>query len=119
MTRLILRIAVNAVALWAAAELVDGVTLSQQFWQVILVALIFGVVNAVIKPIATLFSLPFIVLTLGLFTLVVNTLMLMLTDALTSGLTVAGFGSAFWGALVISLVSWLLNMFVSDKKGKS
>jgi len=85
---------------------------------ILIVALIFGVINALVKPIVKLLSLPVLILTLGLFTLVINALLLWLTASLSSNLTVSGFWPAFWGAIIISLVSSLLSMFVSDKDDK-
>lgn len=114
MINLLIRLAVNAVALWIAAWVVGGIDLSSGFWSILLVAIIFGVVNALIKPLATLLSIPAIILTLGLFTLVVNAAMLGLTAALTDSLDIDGFWSALLGAIVISLVSWALSMFLPD-----
>lgn len=112
MEKLVIRLFINAVALWGAATVVSGVTLSRDFWAVLMVALIFGVVNALIKPLVTLLTLPLVILTLGLLTLVINAGMLILTAYLTRHLSVAGFGAAFLGALVISLVSFLLSVFL-------
>lgn len=117
MQNLIIRIFVNAVALWVAARLVGGIDLVGEFWPVILVAAVFGLVNALIKPLALLLSLPFLILTLGLFTIVVNALMLMLTAALLDALTVDGFWPAVLGALLISLVSFLFSMVLPEKEG--
>jgi putative membrane protein len=111
---LIIRIAVSALALWVAAEIIDGITLEEGFAKILLVAVIFGVVNAVVKPIAQLLTLPAIILTVGLFTLVINAAMLLLTDWLTTALTVDDFGSALLGAIVISIVSWALSTFLPD-----
>ncbi len=113
--RLILRVLVNAVALWVAAALFSGITLSSRFVTILIVAAIFGLVNAFLKPIATLLTVPLTILTLGLFTLVVNAVMLQITDALTSGLEVTGFWTSVGGGLVISIVSWALSTFVPDE----
>lgn len=112
--QLLIRLIVNAVALYAAATFVDGISLTGDIAGIAIVALIFGVINAFVKPIVKVFSFPFIVVTLGLFTLVINALLLMLTSALVSGLQVSGFGAAFVGAIIISIVSWLLSTFVDD-----
>ncbi len=111
---LVIRLLINAVALYAAAYVVNGINLTGSWIQIAIVALIFGVVNAIIKPITKLISLPFILITLGLFTLVVNALMLWLTSGLSGALSVDGFGPAFWGAIVVSIVSWLLSSFLKD-----
>lgn len=115
--RIILRIVINAIALWVAASLIDDITLSDDLPSVIVVAVVFGLVNAFIRPIARLISFPFLVLTLGLFTLVVNAIMLQITDALTSGIDVDGIWAAILGAFVISVVSWALSIFLPDDDG--
>ena len=112
--RLIIRILINAAALWVAAQIVDGIDLSGNIWGILLVALIFGVINAIIKPIVKLFSLPMLILTLGLFALVINAAMLAITAALTDNLSVDGFIPALLGALVISVVSAVLNWLIPD-----
>ena len=111
---LAIRLLINAVAIYAAAYFVNGVNLDGTWGQIAFVAIIFGVANSIIKPIVKLFSLPFILITLGLFTLVVNAFMLWLTSNISNALYVDGFGPAFWGAIVVSLVSWLLSSFLGD-----
>ena len=115
MQNLIIRLFVNAVALWVAARLVDGIDLSGEFAPVLLVAAVFGLVNTLLKPLIMLLSLPFVILTLGLFTLVVNALMLMLTAALVASLSVTDFLAALWGSLLISLVSLLFSVILPDR----
>ncbi|MFD0260213.1 phage holin family protein [Kitasatospora indigofera] len=115
---------INAAAIWVAAWIVTGITLSgqagwgQQTFTVIAVALIFGVVNWLIKPVVKLFSLPLFVLTLGLITFVINALMLLLTswasDKLNLDFHVDGFWAALFGALIISLVSWGLSLALDN-----
>jgi putative membrane protein len=107
---------VNAVALWVAAQLISGIHLSGDFWTVILVAAVFGLLNALIKPVAMILSLPLLVITLGLFTIIVNAGMLMLTGALVSALEVAGFGPAILGSLIISVVSLLFSIILPEDK---
>ena len=111
---LILKLLINAAALWAAGELIGGIHLDGDFWTILLVALIFGVVNTFIKPILKLLSLPAIILTLGLFTLVINAAMLALTALVSDELSIDSFWSAVLGAIVISIVSALLSTFVKD-----
>ncbi len=111
---IVLRILVNAAALWAASRLFDGITLSSEWVSILIVAVIFGLVNAIIKPITKLLAFPITIVTLGLFTLVINALMLQLTDALTDRLTVDGFWTSVFGGLVISIVSWALSAFLPD-----
>ena len=111
---LAIRVLINAVALWAAASIIDGIDLSSRFVSELAVAIVFGLVNAFLKPIAKLLAFPFVVVTLGLFTVVVNAAMLLVTDWLSAGLEVDGFGSALLGAIVISIVSWLLSIFIPE-----
>jgi len=112
----IIRILVNAVALSAAAYLVSGIQLAGGFWDVILVALVFGLVNAILKPLVWLLSLPFLVLTLGLFAFVVNGAMLLITAHLTDHLAVSGLWAAVLGSIVISLVTMLLGGALKDER---
>jgi putative membrane protein len=122
----LIRVGINAVALWVAALVVSGVNLAEdqvstgrKILTIVLVALVFGLVNAVIKPIAKFFSFPFIILTLGLFTFVVNAFMLQITewisDAVGLSFTIDDF---FWdavlAAIVITLVSWVLSVVLPE-----
>ena len=114
----LLRLLVNAAALWVATAIVPGVDYAGGWLPFLAVALIFGVMNSVIRPITWVLALPLILLTLGLFLLVINGLMLWLTSALSSaldlGFHVRGFWAAFWGALVVSLVSTILSIGLRD-----
>jgi putative membrane protein len=114
----VLRLVINAAALWVATRLVPGVTFQGDSVAFLGVALTFGVINAFIRPVAKILTFPLILLTLGLFALVVNGLMLWLTSSLSSslglGFHVTGFWAAFWGALVISIISTLLSLMVAD-----
>lgn len=112
--RIIIRILINAAALWVAAQLLDGITLSDQPVAVLIVAIVFGLINGLIRPIVKLLTFPITIVTLGLFTLVINAAMLQLTDWLTSGLNVVGFWTSIFGGIIISLVSWLLSMLLPD-----
>jgi putative membrane protein len=109
---------VNAAALWVATRIVPGVTYIGGWLPFLGVAMIFGVVNAFIRPVAKVLTFPIIILTLGIFALVVNGLMLWLTsamsDALDLGFHVRGFWAAFFGALVVSIVSTLLSMLITE-----
>jgi putative membrane protein len=118
--RFVLWVTVNALALAAATALLDGirVTGDNEALTLIGVALIFGVVNAVVAPVVKLLSLPFILLTLGLLIFVINALMLLLTEWLSdlAGLDfhVDGFWTAVLGAIIISIASWLLELVLPD-----
>jgi putative membrane protein len=118
---LVVRVLVNAVALWIAVVLVGGVdidtrTTAGKVGTLLVVAVIFGLVNAILRPIVLVLSCPLIILTLGLFALVANALLFWLTAAVSNALGapfhVDGFWAAFWGALVVTIVSWLLSLFV-------
>ena len=114
----VLRLVINAAALWVATRLVPGVTFQGGSVAFLGVALTFGVINAFIRPVAKILTFPLILLTLGLFALVVNGLMLWLTSSLSSslglGFHVTGFWPAFWGALVVSIVSTMLSLMIAD-----
>ena len=116
--KLVIRIAITMCALWVASRWVTGITTDGNLVALAGVALIFGIVNAFVKPIIALLSLPVVVVTLGLFFLVINALMLMLTSALSGslglGFHVVGFVPALVGSIVISLVSMVLSMVLPD-----
>src|SRR5579862_3981684 len=103
----LLRLLINAAALWVATHIVPGVAYQGRWTSLLLVALVFGLLNASVRPLLKFVTFPLLILTLGLFTLVINAFMLWLTalvsDRLDLGFHVAGFKSAFWGAFVISL----------------
>ncbi len=99
------RTAISAFALWATTQLVQGIEV-RGLLPLLLAALAFGLVNAVVRPVVALLSLPLTIVTLGLFLLVVNAAMLGLTALLVPGFRVDGFWPALWGALVMSVVAW-------------
>lgn len=107
---------ITAFALWAATEIVPGIEVHGPFW-LLLAALAFGLVNAVVRPVAVVLSLPLTIVTLGLFLLVVNAAMLGLTALLVPGFVVAGFWPAIWGSVVVSIVSWAAaRLFVGERE---
>jgi putative membrane protein len=118
--RLLLRILINAAALWVAVRFVPGISYTGTPLMLLCVAIVFGVVNILVKPIIILLSIPAVLLTLGLFLLVINAFMLWLTGwlstALGLGFHVEGAGAAFLGAIVVSLVSWTLSIFLAEGK---
>ena len=115
MRNFVIRLLVNALALWAAATVVSGISLSGGYGEILIVALIFGILNAVLKPILVIFSIPFLIVTLGLFALVVNGAMLLITARLTDYLTVSGLWAAVLGSIVISLVTMMLGKALEDE----
>jgi putative membrane protein len=119
--KLILRILINAAALWLTTLLLPAISIQGGFWNILLVAIVFGLVNALIRPIVKLLSLPITCLTLGLFTLVINAAMLGLTAWLVGDIMsiqgetlLAQTGWALVGALIISLISALLSWVLPD-----
>lgn len=129
MEAILIRLGINAAALWVAAAVVSGVELNKgdgdgrgsvgdRLITLLIVAAIFGVVNTLIKPVVKLFSLPLFILTLGLIIFVINALMLLLTSAISDAVNVPfhvdGFTAALLGGLVISVVSWLLDVLLPD-----
>jgi putative membrane protein len=123
MTKFIIRLVINAVGLYAAVLIVPGIQLRGDWTGVLWLALIFGLLNALVRPLLKFLTCPLIILTLGLFTIIINTLMLMLTSkvgqALGIGLSVDGFWTALLGSLVISIVSVIMSVIFRDElKGK-
>ncbi len=120
MAYLILRIMINALSIAVAVKVVHGITFSGEWWKMVVIGAVFGVVNSVIKPLLTLFTLPLIVLTLGLFTLIINTIMLLITaglsDPFSLGFHISGFWAAFKGAIIVSIVSMLLSWLTGIKR---
>lgn len=126
----VIRVLINGVAIWLATLLLSGLEIvgddgsaGKQVLIILAIALVFGVVNAVVKPIVQFLSIPLYILTLGLFTLVVNALMLLLTSWITSftswGLEIESFWWAVGGALIISVVSFALSLLIPDDRGRS
>ena len=118
--KLIIRVLINAVALWLTAQILPAFDLTGNVLGILIVAIIFGLVNAFIRPIVKLLSLPITVLTLGLFTLVINTAMLMLTAWIAGGyLSIEGnflqqLLWAFLGSIIISIISAILSWILPD-----
>lgn len=107
----VLRWSINLLALVVAGSMINGIRI-ESIGMSVVAAGILGLVNAVIRPVVLILTLPINLLTLGLFTLVINAFMLELVAAVVPGFVIEGFWAAFWGALVISVVSWLVNLFV-------
>ncbi|MEJ2542475.1 MAG: phage holin family protein [Calditrichaceae bacterium] len=111
----IIRIIINATALWVVDLIFDDVWINDS-GSLILAAILFGILNTIIKPVLVLFTLPLNVLTLGLFTLVINAIILELTDYWMDSITVDGFGVAILAAMLISIVSVLLQSIFKEKE---
>jgi len=110
LTKLIIQILTNAVAIYIAARVVNGFTLNEEdFKTLFTIGFIFGMINFFIKPVLKLISVPLIFFTLGLFTIVINIVMLLLLDYFVPELIISGLGAAFWGTIVISAVNFFVG----------
>ena len=109
----LVRLIINAAALWVAAQLVPGIVVTG-LTPLLLAALVLGLINAIVRPVLVILTLPLTLVTLGLFIFVLNAFCLWLTSRLVPGFEVQTFTAAFFGALVISVISWILTAFVSD-----
>ncbi|RMG93197.1 MAG: phage holin family protein [Chloroflexi bacterium] len=118
MGKLLIRWGINAIALWAAIQIVPGLDHDGTGVSLLMIALIFGLVNALVRPFLLLLTCPLVLLTLGVFLLVINTVMLSLTIWISSlfdlGMSSSGFWATFFGALVISIVSGVINLLIKD-----
>jgi len=115
-TERIIQILINAGALYAADLLIDGISFVGEWWKFLLVALAFSLLNTYLRPILRILTLPITLVTMGIFLLIINAAMLMLTSAISEqlqlGFSVADFGAAFLGAIVVSIVGWILSMVI-------
>lgn len=117
MRHFIFRWAITTVAVMVAAAFIRGIRYDS-FGALVLAALLLGILNAFVRPVLLLLSAPLILLSLGFFILVVNGLMLLFVPNLVSGFHVDSFGSAFWGAILVSIMSWLLSAFFRGSDGR-
>lgn len=117
MRHFVFRWAITTVAVVIAGSVIRGIRYDSAT-SLLLAALLLGILNAFVRPVLLLLSVPLILLTLGLFILVINALMLLLVPTIVSGFHVDTFGSAFWGAIVIGMVSWLLSAFFRGSDGR-
>jgi putative membrane protein len=105
---LLIRILLSALAVYISAKLLPGVTVNG-LWTAIIVAIVLGLLNAIVKPILTILTIPITIITLGLFLLVINVIIIYIADALIGGFAVDGFFSALIFSFVLSIVGWLLS----------
>ena len=110
----LIRAIVNAVAIWLATQIVPGIA-TRSTTALVAAALVLGLINALVRPVLLILTLPLTLVTLGLFLFVLNAVCLWLTSAIVPGFEVRGFWSAFGGALIVSALSWVVNGFVSDR----
>ena len=111
---LLIRWLILTVAIIVASYLLEGIHISS-FFSAFLAAAILGILNALFRPVLLILTLPINILTLGLFTFIINALMLKMVSGVIPGFEVYGFWTAVFGSLIISIVSWLLNSFISDR----
>ncbi|MDB5316336.1 MAG: hypothetical protein JWO26_3045 [Rhodospirillales bacterium] len=111
----LIQILITAFAFWCADQLIDGISFSGPL-VLLIAAMVFGLVNAFIRPVASILSLPLTVITLGLFILVVNAAMFGLTALLMPGMRVNSFGAALMGAVIVSVVSWAAGKVLADRR---
>lgn len=116
MLRLLARVLILALIIGVVAKLVPGIHVYGGFWALLWISVLFSIVNAILGPVFKLLSLPLIVLSLGLFLLVVNAALLGITAGLSSHLDVDGFGAAVLGGLLIAIFSWLAEQVVPTKR---
>ncbi|MFZ9708107.1 MAG: phage holin family protein [Steroidobacteraceae bacterium] len=114
MTGFVLRAVIAAFGLWLATLWVEGLRIDSAL-TLLVTAAVLGIVNAFVRPLVIVLTLPISVVTLGLFLLVVNAAMLALVAAMIPGFTLTGFGSAFWGALVVTLTGWIGSWFIGTR----
>lgn len=117
MRHFVFRWAITTIAVMVASSIVHGIRYDSVS-DIIGAALLLGFLNAFVRPVLLILSAPLILLTLGFFILIVNALMLMIVPHVVAGFHVDGFGSAFWGALIVSIVSWLLSAFFRGSDGR-
>lgn len=106
--RILVQWLINSLAVYATANILDGIHI-KSFGTAILVALVLGLINAIVRPVFVFFSIPFIIVTLGLFLFIINALLLQLSAAVVGGLTIDGFWWAVAGSLLISVISWTIS----------
>jgi putative membrane protein len=116
-TAFLIRWAVTTVAVFAAVKLIPGINCTSA-GALFGASLLLGIINAFVRPVLLLLSIPFIIVTMGFFILVVNALLLLLVAQVIPSFTVAGFWSAFFGSIVISIVSWILSSFFRTSDGR-
>jgi putative membrane protein len=114
MAGFVLRLLIVALGLWIAAELVPGIVI-RGAWTLLGAALVLGIVNAIVRPLLILFTLPITIVSLGLFLLVINAAMFGLVAWLFDDFTITGFWSALFGSIIVSLTSWLASYFIGPR----
>ncbi len=114
MNGLLIRFAITSLGLWLASALVPGITANEPV-TLLLAAVLLGVVNAIVRPIAVVLTIPITILSLGFFLWFINAAMLGLVAWMLDGFDVAGFGSALLGAMIVSVTGWIANFYIGDQ----
>jgi putative membrane protein len=114
MSKLLVRWVGNVVALFVAAWILSGISYGDQWWTLFIAAAVFTLINAWVKPVLTVLSIPFILVTLGLFYFLINVFMLYLTDWLVPDFEIKSFWWGVLGAIIVSLVNWVMSMVLPD-----
>jgi len=110
----LLRLLISALGLWLASELIPGIEV-HGIWTLLGAALLLGIVNAIVRPVLVILTLPATLITLGLFLLVINAALLGLVAWMFDGFSISGFWAAFWGAVVVSITGWLASSFIGPR----
>lgn len=124
MARFLVQVVINAIALYVAASVVTGAEITSDLINVLIIALIFGGLNALVRPVLSILTCPAYILTLGLFTFVMNVIILNILEWISSSLlssaaiTFAGFWPAFWVGVIVSIVSFGLNLILGDNRNR-
>ena len=116
--RFLLKLVLNSLAVIITANLLDGVQINSA-WSAILVSAVLAFLNAIVKPLLILFTIPVTILSLGLFLLVINAIIIVLADSLVDGFQVNGFLTAFWFSLVLSIINWVLESISGLRSGEN
>lgn len=114
--QILIQVLSNATAIFLSAYLLPGIEFSGSWWQLILAGAVLGLVNTVIKPVLKVIFSPFILITLGLFTIAINVSLLILVALIVPGLSISGFWPAFWGVIIISLTNYAINTIIDYKE---
>ncbi|MFV0338269.1 MAG: phage holin family protein [Chthoniobacterales bacterium] len=118
MTGFIIRWLITTVAVFIAAQIIPGISYGDSWTTLLAASLLLGIINALVRPILLILSIPFILVTMGFFILIINALLLWFVSALLPSFHVDGFWTAFFGAIVVSIVSWLMSIFFRDSSGR-
>ena len=112
--KIVILILSNAVAIFVASRIIDGIEVEASWMNYVIAGALLGVVNTFIRPVIKLLSLPFIILTLGFFTIIINIVLLFIVSFILPTFNIEGIFAAFWGVLIISIVNYLISIFTDN-----